>query len=368
MTNTHPAIEARNLVKRYGNMIAINDVSLTVEPGDFITLLGPSGCGKSTLLRMIAGFIKADAGSILIGGQDVTARPPSARPINMVFQDYALFPHMNVRSNIGFGCEMQGKSRQDISARVETMLDLIQLAPLANRYPDQLSGGQRQRVALARALAPNPSALLLDEPLGALDLKLRLELQRELKALQRKTGKTFVFVTHDQEEAMSMSDLIAVMRKGKIEQLARPETIYSRPVNRYVGSFVGAANLLDGQVAGVFPDLLQIRTGSILLDLPLTALTTPGPVTPGEAVTVLIRPEDLQPESMTEAKTLRLSGKIIEKTYLGNRVHVHFQTEDGQVLLADTRAGDLTTTGEVFSVNVQEASIALLRASADSLE
>ncbi|MEW9806516.1 ABC transporter ATP-binding protein [Mesorhizobium sp. ZMM04-5] len=355
-----PAIEVRNVVKSFGSMRAIDDVSLSVAPGVFLTLLGPSGCGKSTLLRTIAGFITSDSGSVLIGGRDVTSLPPNARPVNMVFQDYALFPHMTVRENVGFGCEMQGLSRQAREKRVDDLLNLVQLPQLGHRRPDELSGGQRQRIALARALAPDPVSLLLDEPLGALDLKLRLEMQRELKSLQRKTGKTFVFVTHDQEEAMSMSDLIAVMRDGHIEQLDRPEVIYSRPVSLYVGSFVGAANLLEATVDGVDGEQMRVVSRAFQAVLPRSSVTTPGDVTPGMAVTLLVRPEHLQ-ASTPAAGGLSLAGRVSERTYLGNRVHVRFETEDGRSLLADARAEDVAEVGEVFKAALRPESVAVLR-------
>lgn len=367
MTPTiHPAIEVRDIVKSYGSMRAIDDVSLSIAPGIFLTLLGPSGCGKSTLLRTIAGFVRADSGSVLIGGRDVTGLPPNARPVNMVFQDYALFPHMTVRGNVGFGCEMQGLSREAREKRVDDLLDLVQLPDLGHRYPEELSGGQRQRIALARALAPDPVSLLLDEPLGALDLKLRLDMQRELKSLQRKTGKTFVFVTHDQEEAMSMSDLLAVMREGHIEQLDRPEVIYSRPVSRYVASFVGAANLLDGKVEAVDGDGIRVACGSFAAVLPRASLTTACDLAAGMKVTVLVRPEHLHASS-GEAGGLRLSGRVTERTYLGNRVHVRFETEDGHSLLADARAEDMAEVGELFSARLDPRAVAVLRAEPASL-
>ena len=359
-----PAIEVRNIVKTFGSLRAIDDVSLSVAPGIFLTLLGPSGCGKSTLLRTIAGFIKANSGQVLIGGRDVTGLPPNARPVNMVFQDYALFPHMTVLGNVGFGCEMQGLAREAREKRVDDLLNLIQLPHLGHRYPEELSGGQRQRIALARALAPDPISLLLDEPLGALDLKLRLDMQRELKSLQRKTGKTFVFVTHDQEEAMSMSDLIAVMRDGRIEQLDRPEIIYSRPVSRYVASFVGAANLLDGIVDRVEGEEIRVVSGAFSAVLPRSCVTTPGDIAAGTKVNLLVRPEHLQ-ASVSGAEALSLSGRVTERTYLGNRVHIRFDMEDGRSMLADARAEDVAEIGEIFTARLRSGAVAVLRADSD---
>ena len=357
----NPAIEVRNIVKSFGDIRAIDDVSMSVERGIFLTLLGPSGCGKSTLLRIIAGFITANSGKVLIGGRDVTDLSPNARPVNMVFQDYALFPHMTVRENVGFGCEMQGLSKLAQKKRVDELLDLVHLPKLGHRYPDELSGGQRQRIALARALAPDPVSLLLDEPLGALDLKLRLEMQRELKSLQRKTAKSFVFVTHDQEEAMSMSDLIAVMRDGRIEQLDRPEVIYSRPVSRYVASFVGAANLLEATVDWIDRDRIGVVSGAFSAVLPRSSWTAPGELAAGTAVTLLVRPEHLQ-ASTPGTGDLLLSGRVTERTYLGNRTHVRFETNDGQSLLADALAEDVAAVGEIFTAALRPGSVALLHA------
>ncbi len=242
MSETH-AVQARNVVKAFGTLDtatrALDDVSIDIRKGEFFTLLGPSGCGKTTLLRLIAGFEMPTSGTILLDGQDITTLPPHKRPVNTVFQSYALFPHLTVAQNVGFGLEMQGRPRREVQETVAQMLALVKLEPMAARKTSQLSGGQQQRIALARALAPQPKVLLLDEPLSALDMKLRKDMQIELKRLQTETGITFVFVTHDQEEALTMSDRIGVMSAGKLQQVGSPRDIYTRPVNRFVASFIG---------------------------------------------------------------------------------------------------------------------------------
>lgn len=237
-------VAARGLVKRFGATVAADRIDLDIRDGEFLTLLGASGCGKTTLMRMIAGFEHPDAGRIAIDGRDVTDLPPRARRLGMVFQQYSLFPHMTVEENIAFGLRAQGAS--DSAARVGAMLELVQLPHLRDRRPAQLSGGQQQRVALARALATRPSLLMLDEPLAALDLKLRRQLQSELKRIHRETGTTFLFVTHDQEEALHLSDRVAVMRGGRIEQLGDPQSVYLHPVNEFVADFIGDISFLDG--------------------------------------------------------------------------------------------------------------------------
>ena len=259
---------------------ALDDVSLDIHANEFFTLLGPSGCGKTTLLRLIAGFEQPSSGSIRLYGEHMEGLPPFRRPVNTVFQSYALFPHMSVADNIGFGLEMQGRPRSEIDATVSRMLDLVKLPEVGKRRADQLSGGQQQRIALARALASRPKVLLLDESLSALDLKLRKEMQIELKRLQHETGITFIFVTHDQEEALTMSDRIAVMSKGKVLQVGTPSDIYEAPLNRAVADFIGETNFLEGQAEND-ADGVRLADGQRL------AATTPG----SGAVTLAIRPE-----------------------------------------------------------------------------
>ena len=255
-----PALQLAALTKRFGTLTAVDAIDLAVAPGEFVTLLGPSGCGKTTTLNMIAGFIAPDAGSILLQGKAVEALPPFRRDLGLVFQDYALFPHMTVAENVGFGLRMRRVPRGEIAQRVAEALDLVQLRGLDDRRPLQLSGGQRQRVALARALVIRPAMLLLDEPLSNLDLKLREEMRVEISALQRRLGIATVFVTHDQGEALTMSDRIAVMRQGRIEQIGTPNDIYERPATRFVAGFIGTANLIDSEegVVVIRPERLKL--------------------------------------------------------------------------------------------------------------
>jgi spermidine/putrescine transport system ATP-binding protein len=275
------AVDCRGLTKSYGALNALDNISLTIRSNEFFTLLGPSGCGKTTLLRSIAGFSTPDSGSISVHGQDILALQPHRRPVNTVFQSYAVFPHMTVEKNIAFGLEMAGHPKGKIAPRVREMLELVRLEGLEKRMPAQLSGGQQQRVAFARALAPGPRVLLLDEPLSALDQKLRTGMQLELKRLQRDIGITFIFVTHDQHEALTMSDRIAVMSNGRILQIGSPEDIYERPAARFVADFIGDTNLIEARKVG--PARYRIASG-----IELNA-TEGGSI--GQSVTLVIRPE-----------------------------------------------------------------------------
>ncbi|MGZ8566963.1 MAG: ABC transporter ATP-binding protein, partial [Actinomycetota bacterium] len=250
-TTADPAVVVERVSKSYGDVTAVRAVTLEIGRGEFFTLLGPSGCGKTTTLRMIAGFIRPDEGRILIEGRDVTTVPPNRRPSNMVFQQYALFPHLSVRENVAFGPREARMDRGEIARRVAETLELVQLGALAERRPSQLSGGQQQRVALARALVNRPAVLLLDEPLGALDLKMRKAMQVELKRIQREVGITFVYVTHDQDEALAMSDRIAVMNHGVVEQVGPPQEVYDAPRSLFVAGFIGDANLLTGRLISI---------------------------------------------------------------------------------------------------------------------
>ena len=284
-----PAVELRGLVKRFADHAAVDDVSLTIAPGEFFSLLGASGCGKTTTLRMIAGFEPPSAGQVLLAGEDITARPAHLRPVGMVFQHYALFPHLSVFENIAFALRLRRTPQADVERRVEEALAMVRLPGLAARKPAQLSGGQQQRVALARALVSRPAVVLLDEPLGALDLKLRKAMQLELKTLQREVGLTFVYVTHDQEEALTMSDRIAVMDKGKVVQLADPRTIYERPASRFVADFIGVSNFLLGRLRAAGPAAqIELGGGEVVRahaagDLPV-----------GLVVTIAVRPERIR--------------------------------------------------------------------------
>jgi spermidine/putrescine transport system ATP-binding protein len=287
------AVEARGVTKIFGTgpegVRALDDVAVAIRQNEFFTLLGPSGCGKTTLLRLIAGFEQPSAGEILLNGKPVEHLPPYQRAVNTVFQSYALFPHMSVAENIAFGLEMRGAAKTKIAGVVEEMLALVKMTGLGNRRPSQLSGGQQQRVALARALANHPEVLLLDEPLSALDLKLRQEMRSELKNLQRRTGITFIFVTHDQEEALTMSDRIAVMSRGRIQQLGSPLDIYERPVNRFVADFIGDTNFVEAEVARGEGEFVHCRVAD---GLDFLAHPTGNPA-PGAKVTLAIRPEKI---------------------------------------------------------------------------
>ena len=315
VATTATAITGTNLIKEFGQgagaVRALDNVSFSVNTGEFFTLLGPSGCGKTTLLRLIAGFEMPTSGTLALSGRAIQDLPPNKRPVNTVFQNYALFPHLTVAENIGFGLKMQGRPRAEVESRVAQMLALVRLEPLADRRPEQMSGGQQQRVALARALAPAPEVLLLDEPLSALDLKLRKEMQAELKRLQRDTGITFIFVTHDQEEALTMSDRIAVMSAGRIQQTGTPREIYAHPVNRFVADFIGETNFIE----------TRVQDGAALLPgggtLPIGGA--------GGAATLAIRPEQV---SLTQAPGM-MPATAGEATYFGTDVHLHVTLADG---------------------------------------
>ena len=282
-----PAIELRSTVKRFGGVTAVDGISLTIGDGEFFSLLGPSGCGKTTTLRMIAGFEFPDAGDIVLHGVSSGTTPPHRRRVNTVFQSYALFPHMTVADNIGFGLEMQRVARGERERRVREALELVRLADYGGRWPRQLSGGQQQRVALARALINRPEVLLLDEPLGALDQKLRKEMQLELKRMQERVGITFIFVTHDQEEALSMSDRIAVMHHGRVLQTGTPTEIYERPNCRFVADFIGDTNFLDGWVTAGSGGRTVVTTADGLV----VTGASEQPLAPGSSATVSLRPE-----------------------------------------------------------------------------
>ncbi|MDG1117448.1 MAG: ABC transporter ATP-binding protein [Flavimaricola sp.] len=306
------AIALKGVRKDFGTFTALSDVSFDIKDNEFFTLLGPSGCGKTTLLRLIAGFEDTTAGTIHLYGEEIENLPPNKRPVNTVFQNYALFPHMNVAENIGFALRMLGWTKADITLRVAEMVEMVQLGQFVHRKPSQLSGGQQQRVALARAMAPKPKVLLLDEPLSALDLKLRQEMRTELKRLQRETGITFIFVTHDQEEALSMSDRIAVMSSGAVQQIGSPNQIYENPANRFVADFIGETNLIASRVdsADGMHVVCSLADGEVL-----TALAN-SPLGPGSTGVVSIRPESLT-VTKTAPKGESLRGTLGDAVYLG---------------------------------------------------
>jgi spermidine/putrescine transport system ATP-binding protein len=316
-------VDVANVVKLFGQgnaaVRALDDVSVSIRQGEFFTLLGPSGCGKTTLLRLIAGFEGPSAGQIKLDGADITNTPPNLRPINTVFQNYALFPHLTVAQNISFGLEMLGRPKSEIAATVARMLAMVKLEALANRKTAQLSGGQQQRVALARALAPQPKVLLLDEPLSALDFKLRKEMQTELKRLQLETGITFIFVTHDQEEALTMSDRIAVMSAGKIQQIGAPRDIYTRPINRFVADFIGDINILPAKV----------HAGRAIISGIEFPLEYQGP---SSDVSIAIRPEQLRLTARGSKDSL--DATVTRSVYFGTDSHIHMTLKDGAEMVA----------------------------------
>ena len=315
-----PSVSLRGVTKRFGDLTAVREMDLDIPSGEFFTMLGPSGCGKTTTLRMIAGFEEPTDGTVLLDGDDVTGLPPFRRATNTVFQSYALFPHMSVEKNVAFGLERSNVSREEVQARVAEELERVGLAAEAKRRPRQLSGGQQQRVALARALVNRPAVLLLDEPLGALDLKLRKQLQVELKRIQGDVGITFVYVTHDQEEALTMSDRIAVMNRGVIEQMDSPEEIYERPRTTFVAGFIGVSNLMPGEVVKAGTGVAEIR-----LDAGPTVRTGAAGATVGEHAHAVVRPEKLQlhpANGAASGDSASVEGQVESSLYLGTATQV----------------------------------------------
>jgi spermidine/putrescine transport system ATP-binding protein len=346
------AIDA--LCKRFGHHRALDGVSLQIREGEVFSLLGPSGCGKTTLLRLIAGFDAPDSGRILLQGKDVTSLPPEKRPVNTVFQNYALFPHLTIRENIAFGPKMAGKSRLQIASAVERMLSLVKLEEHAEKRPTQISGGQKQRVALARALVNQPRVLLLDEPLAALDLKLRQHLLVELAALHREVGTTFVYVTHDQAEAMSLSHRIAVMNAGRVEQIDAPEILYRAPRTPFVASFIGDTNLLDGLVTGASASG-SVVTVSGLEDWEVTVSTS---IPVGKNVTLSLRPEDLMVSSLDSGPS-GLSAVVDEVIYFGAFTR-YWVTCAGQRLLVQTHSNAALARGAAVKLVIDPTRLHLL--------
>ncbi len=319
-----PIVSIKGITKRFPGVIAVDDVNVDIKENEFFALLGPSGCGKTTLLRMIAGFETPSEGAVLIDGEDMSATPPNLRPVNMVFQSYAVFPHMTVSDNVAYGLKVTGTPAAEIAPRVKEALEMVQLDHLGERKPDQLSGGQRQRVALARALVKQPKVLLLDEPLSALDAKLRESMQLELARLQQTIGITFIIVTHDQDEALSMADRIAVMDKGAIAQIATPEALYEQPNSRFVADFIGKVNLFDGTVTGARGKAVSVDVAGF------GKLSIPHDGEASGSVSLAVRPEKIK-LSKTKPKGARIAtrGRIADWAYYGNTSHMYIETPDG---------------------------------------
>jgi putrescine transport system ATP-binding protein len=332
--NEKPLIRFENVTKRFGDFVAIDDLSLSIYESEFFALLGPSGCGKTTMMRMLAGFENPSAGKIELAGKNIAGIPPNKRAVNMMFQSYALFPHLSVYENIAFGLRRDKLAKDKIDARVAEMLKLTRLEKFARRKPHQISGGQRQRVALARSLAKGPKLLLLDEPLGALDKKLRQETQFELMDIQETTGTTFVIVTHDQEEAMTVASRVAVMDEGRIIQVATPDGIYETPNNVYVADFIGDVNIISGTVKANGKDQYFVDWG--VNQAPILAHSE-RPFSEGQDCHLAIRPEKI---SITKDKPAEaenaVQGKVLDIAYLGNLSTYHVELPDGQVIKAQT--------------------------------
>ena len=348
-----PILRIENVVKTFGSFRAVDGVSLDIRAGEFFALLGPSGCGKTTLLRMLAGFETPDEGRILLSGEDIAPVLPHQRPVNMMFQNYALFPHLNVRDNIAFGLKRAGMPRGEIASRVAEMVALVRLEGLEKRKPDQLSGGQKQRVALARSLARRPKVLLLDEPMAALDKKLRESTQFELMELQRKLGMTFIIVTHDQEEAMTVASRIGVMKAGQLEQVAVPRRLYEEPASRWVAEFVGDINLFEGEVTAREALRLRVATSTA------GELVVAQPVAPvAEAkVAVVIRPEKIRlalrgpaADAAAAAALNRVEGVITDASYLGGKTVYKIRLDGGAVLHA-AQANTARLDADGYGVN-----------------
>ena len=359
------AVEIRNVTKIFGQgddaTVAVEDVCLSVQENEFFTLLGPSGCGKTTLLRLIAGFEHPISGDILLRGKDISSLPPHRRSVNTVFQSYALFPHMTVAGNIGFGLEMLGKPKSEVAATVAEMLRLVRLEALQDRRISQISGGQQQRVALARALAPRPQVLLLDEPLSALDLELRKAMLIELKRLQQETRITFILVTHDQGEALAMSDRIAVMNAGRLLQIGTPYEIYDRPAGRFVARFIGESNFLEGTLETTHGEHAEVRlfSGSVIC----ARLPDRAAMTPGHRVTLLIRPEHAN--LIRNSSTALLTAELHRIVYLGTDTHYHLTLAGGEtfvVRMQNPRQQERSfREGEMVGIEWQQDAVQILQ-------
>ncbi len=342
-------VSIRNVTKQFGAFTAVDNVSFDIRPNEFFALLGPSGCGKTTLLRMLAGLEVPTSGNITIDGQEMASTPPNRRPVNMVFQSYAVFPHMTVEDNVAYGLKVSGTPQAEIGPRVQEALEMVQLPGLAARKPDQLSGGQRQRVALARALVKRPKVLLLDEPMSALDAKQRETMQLELAHLQEKVGITFIIVTHDQDEALSMADRIAVMDAGSIKQIAEPDELYENPSSRFVADFIGKVNLLDARVTG-------ISGGHVSTEIKgFGRVAVPHSGTAEGDVSVAIRPEKLvigkqEPAADPSRPVIAAQGRVVDWSYYGDTSHMYVETGEDRLRLSVIIQND--TRDKVNSIDI----------------
>ena len=337
-------LELSHIHKSFTGTSAVHDFNLSAQQGEFISFLGPSGCGKTTTLRMIAGFELPTSGNVTLDGKDLTLVPPNKRNVGMVFQSYALFPNMTVEDNIGYGLRMAGKQKADVNQRVKEMLALIHMDDYAGRYPSQMSGGQQQRVALARAIAIRPRVLLLDEPLSALDAKIRVELRQEIRRIQQQLGITTIYVTHDQEEALSISDRIVVMNEGKVEQIGTSSEIYNFPKTEFVANFVGQLNLLPVEIINLADGLVKIGGQLVKTNQTLERMN-------GHAIRLAVRPEELNPGHQSDKNNL--SGKVSTVTYLGAIVRVRVDVEGRPVSIDifNERKLQIPKVGEMFEVN-----------------
>ena len=348
-------LELKGIKKAFGGVPVLNGIDLKVEPGEFITLLGSSGCGKTTTLRIISGLEVPDSGTVLLEGADVTNTEPDKRGVHTVFQNYALFPHMTVEANIGYSLRIRGVKKPEIKSRVREMLELVQLEGFGSRMPGELSGGQRQRVAIARSVIDSPKVLLLDEPLGALDLQLRRQMQTELKSLQKDLGITFIYITHDQEEALNMSDRIGIMNEGRILQLGKPDEIYERPQTRFAAEFIGQSNIFTAEVAGREPD------GTLTLLYAGGVVKACGEGTPGERVTLSVRTERIRFGEECRYG-FALTGIVRAHSYTGGMLRTTLGLSDGQELIVSGMGGggDRAEVGETVHIYWKPACAAIV--------
>ncbi len=355
-------VEIKQVSHRFGDFTALNNINLTIEAGSFAVLLGPSGCGKTTLLSVLGGFLHPTAGSVHLGGTDVTNVPPAKRATTTMFQDYALFPHMNLQDNVGFGLRMQGQSKKQRLSKSAELLALVGLEDSKRKKPHELSGGQRQRVALARALAVNPDVLLLDEPLGALDLKLRRQMQDELKAIQRRIGTTFIHVTHDQEEAMAIADKIIVMNEGQVEDQGTPESIYLKPKTVFSAAFMGEANLLQGRIDKFADDIITVNTDLGQFSLNKKCCVNSN-VNVNDNVKICFRPEHVLAQDNTMDNNVNLGNtRVSDRAFFGSHQRCQLLADDGKTYIANLPQSQLIKNDSVMQLRINSESIVVLLA------